>query len=63
MMITPDSEDSKTTQQVEITVAVSIIEILAFASAKANVATDRPEDPHHLLVEMAPMYCVMIMFT
>jgi predicted molibdopterin-dependent oxidoreductase YjgC len=48
---------------VEITVAVSIIEILALATAKANVVTDCFEDPHHLLVEMATMYCVMIMFT
>jgi hypothetical protein len=35
-MIAPDSEDSKTTQQLEITVAVSIIEILAFAPAKSQ---------------------------
>src|SRR5205807_5584046 len=50
-MVAPDREYSKAAQQVEIALALAVVEILAASLAKADVIPDGLENANHLLVE------------
>src|SRR5215204_2486638 len=55
-MIAPNGEHPEAAQQIQIAAALTVIEILPRAAAKADIVSDRLEYPHHLLVEMAAMH-------
>ena len=54
-MIAADREHAEAAQQVEIAVALAVVEVLAASLAKADIIADRPQHPDHLLVEAAAM--------
>ena len=55
-MIAADRKNAKPAQQVEITHAVAIEEVLALPLLKADVVTDGLENAYELLVQMARMH-------
>jgi hypothetical protein len=59
-MIAAEREDAEAAQQVEIAIARSVEQILAFAGCKAHVEADGLEDPDHLLVQMLPVQGVSL---
>ena len=52
-VVAADREHAEPAQQVEISVVVAIVEVLAASLAKAYVISDRLENADHLLVEAA----------
>src|SRR5262249_50883737 len=55
-VISPDRENTKAAQKVEIADALPIVQILPLAAAKADIVSNGFEDPNHLLIEMASMH-------
>src|SRR5262245_14008634 len=54
-MIASDRENAVSAQEVEIFAALAVEQILSGAAAEPNIISNRPQDPDHLLVEMARM--------
>src|SRR5262249_7072472 len=61
-MIAPDREHPVSAQEVEIFASLAVEQILSGAAAESNIVSDRAQDPHHLLVEMARMSLISVCF-
>src|ERR1700737_245593 len=62
MMIAADSKDAPSAEEVKVAVAGAIEQILALASAKANVEAERLQDAHHHLVQMLGVQAIALRF-
>ncbi len=61
-MIAPDGEHAVSAQEIEIFVALAVEQILSGAAAEADIISNRPQHPDHLLVEMARMRLIAVGF-
>ena len=61
-MIPPDRENTEATQQVKIAIAFPVVEILALAATKTDIVSNGPQDPNHLLIEMANVHGKTVAF-
>ena len=59
-MIAAEREHAPPAQQIEILPALTVVEILTFASLICAVESDRLEHPHHLFVKMTGVQRVTI---
>jgi hypothetical protein len=59
-MIAPDRENAEAAEQIEIAAAVTVVELLPLPFAEADVVADRPQNPHHLFIEMAAVQPVTV---
>src|ERR1700730_5894438 len=59
-MIASDREYPISAQKIEVLGARAIVQVLSGAAAKAHVVTDGPQNPHHLLIEMARMHLIAV---
>ena len=59
-MISADSKDTETAQEIKISCPVAVIEIWSFTAAKADIITDHLEHPHQLLVAVAAIQLIAI---
>ena len=55
-MVPPDGENAETAEEIEIFVAGTVVEVLAFALLESDVITDGFQHAHELLVQMARMH-------
>ena len=62
-MIAPDGEDAPAAQEVEVSLAVPVVEVLSACPPVCLVEADGLEHPDHLLVEMARMQGIALRLT
>ena len=52
-VVAADREDAEAAQQIEIALAIPIVEVLPASLAKPHIISDGPQHPDHLLIETA----------
>ena len=62
-MVPANRENAKTAQQIKITRAIAIVEVLAFAFLEPYVIPDRFEHPHELLIQVPRMHGTTLRLT
>src|SRR3981081_198502 len=61
-MIASDRKHPISAQKIEVLGTGAIVQILSRTAAKTHIVTDGPQNPHHLLVEMARMHLIAVGF-